>query len=46
MLAGVELTSSRQRAFRLLHRRTLEQRANFVVGPMILGCCGLCEAMK
>ena len=40
-LASVGLTSSRQRAFRLLRRRTLEQRAYFTVGPMILGRRGL-----
>ena len=40
-LAGVELASPRQRAFRLLRRRTLEQRANFLAGPAILGRRGL-----
>ena len=40
-LAGVELVSSRQRALCLLHHRTLEQRVNLTVGPMILGCRGL-----
>ena len=45
-LAGVELASLGQRAFRLLRRRTLKQRVNFVVGPMILGRCGLWKAME
>ena len=40
-LASVELASPRQRACSLLHRRTLEQRANLVVGPMILRHRGL-----
>ena len=35
-LAGIELVSLGQQAFRLLRRRTLEQRVYFVVGPMIL----------
>ena len=38
MLAGVELPSSRQQALSLLRSRTLEQRANLMVGPSILGC--------
>jgi len=41
VLASVELASPRQRALCLLRRRTLEQRAYFAVGPMILGRCGL-----
>ena len=40
-LASVELASPRQRAFGLLHLRTLEQCANLMVGPRILGCRGL-----
>ena len=40
-LAGVGFTSSRQRAFSLLRRRTLEQRVNFSVGLAILGRRGL-----
>ena len=40
-LAGVELASPRQRAFRLLRRCTLEQRTNLVVGLTILGRRGL-----
>ena len=46
MLAGVGFTSSGQRAFRLLRYRTLEQRAYFAVGPMILGRCSLWKAKK
>ena len=42
-LTGVELASPRQRALRLLHRRTLEQRADLMMGPTILGCNGLRE---
>ena len=45
-MAGVELASPRQRAFGLLCHRTLEQRANLMVGPMILGCRGLWKAME
>ena len=46
MLAGVGFTSSRQRAFRLLRRRTLEQRANFSTGAVILGRRGLRKAVQ
>ena len=46
MLAGVKLASSRQRAFRLLRRRTLEQHVNFSVGPAILGRRCLWKAVK
>jgi hypothetical protein len=42
-LASTELTSPRQRAFHLQHRRTLEQRADLMMGPMIFGCCELWE---
>jgi len=45
-LASVELVSPRQRAFRLLRRHTLEQRANFSAGLAILGRRGLWKAMK
>ena len=45
-LAGVKLASPRQRAFHLLRRRTLEQRANFSAGPAILGHRCLWKAMK
>ena len=45
-LAGVGFASSRQRAFRQLRRRTLEQCANFLAGPTILGRRGLWKAMK
>ena len=41
VLAGVELASPRQRALGLLCHRTLEQRANLAVRPMILGRRGL-----
>ena len=44
-LAGVGFASSRQRAFRLLDRRTLEQRANFSTGAAILGHRGLRKAV-
>ena len=44
-LAGIKLALLRQRAFGLLCRRTLEQRANLMVGPMILGRCGLWKTM-
>jgi len=33
-------------SFRLLHRRTLEQHANFSAGPAILGRRGLWETVK
>jgi len=45
-LAGVELSSPRQRALCLLRRRTHEQRANLMVGPMILGRRGLWKTME
>ena len=45
-LAGVKLMSPRQRAFRLLRRRTLEQHANFPARPAILGCRSLWKAVK
>ena len=45
-LAGAGFMSSRQRAFRLLCRRTLEQRANFSTGAAILGRRGLRKAMQ
>jgi len=45
-LDGVGLVSPRQRAFCLLRRRTLEQRANFLAGLVILGHCGLWKAMQ
>jgi hypothetical protein len=45
-LASIELVSSRQQAFGLLRRRTLEQVVNLVVGPTILGRCGLWKAME
>ena len=45
-LAGVGFTSSRQRAFRLLRRRTFEQRANFSTGVVILGRRSLRKAMQ
>ena len=38
--------SPRQRAFRLLRRRTLEQRANLMVGLMILRRRSLLKAME
>jgi len=38
--------SSRQQALCLLHRRTLEQRAELTMGPTILGCRGLREPSK
>ena len=41
VLASVELVSLRQRALCLLRRRMLEQRMNLMVGPTILGRCGL-----
>ena len=44
-LAGVGLTSSRQRAFCLLRRRTFKQRANFSTGAAILGRRGLRKAV-
>ena len=46
VLAGVGFASSRQRAFHLLRRRTLEQRANFSTGLAILERRGLWKAMK
>jgi hypothetical protein len=42
-LAGVELVSPRQRAFRLLHHRVLEQRADLVMGLAIFECRELRE---
>jgi len=46
VLAGVGLASSRQRAFCLLRRHTLEQRANFSTSAAILGCHGLRKAVQ
>ena len=46
MLAGVELLSLRQRALGLLRSRMLEQCANLMVGPSILGCRRLWKPPK
>ena len=45
-LASVELASPRQRALCLLRRRTLEQCANLMVSPTILGRLGLWKTME
>ena len=46
MLVGVELVSLGQRVLGLLRRRTLEYRANLMMGPMILGCRGLQKPLE
>ena len=40
-MSGVKLVSPRQRVLGLLRHRTLEQRSNLMMGPTILGRCGL-----
>ena len=45
-MASVELASPRQQAFCLLRYRTLEQRANLMVGPTILGRRGPWKPME
>ena len=46
MLASVGFASSRQRTFRLLRRRTLKQRVNLPVGPVVFRRRGPWEAVK